>query len=289
MPTILSNLAVSLGTLVEIGSRVYDVARSHGAPYNSEEFVQEVSDYLRDAIDLLPDLSSLTQEQIKTGACAVLRMIAATVEAYHRKTDVSIGANYMVPVVPTKELRARIEARRFIETGRELSDFECFLETKLAATGGPRGIPTDLVLPVERAEKSARQLFGASTAFQSQRMQLINDVRHEVGHALWEHPDQPVKNAVMEYFDNHKKNGLLSFASLPIEPPLSRPHTCDRHVMAVVNIHSNNTYLLGWYEGNRNKLRLVLEPLLHILAQHVLLLDFPPASRVNPAAQNPLN
>src|SRR5688500_9127671 len=91
----------------ELVKRVYDATVSYGAPYNSDTFVQAYSDASKKAVDLLGDIRAYTPQQLLDGARGVLRLMSSVVTAYHADPDISINANYMVPIPATPEVAQR--------------------------------------------------------------------------------------------------------------------------------------------------------------------------------------
>ncbi len=256
---------------LEIASRLWDAARSYGAPYNSDEFIQAHADALNNITDFLPHLEEATKPELKDFAKQILRQIAAVVEAYHRKTDVHINANYMIPERPTPELRA---AALFTRPGRDLNSFSCFLVLKEWAHP-PGGMPERLVLPVEAEAGTDELLFGAPRAFVNDRDYMVNDTAEMYPH-FQDQESSKIRGAVAEYFKGHGER-MRSFVSFPVPPPGPGDYgPCARDVIAVVNVQSTHSYLLGFFKGNQAKLRIVLTPFLHALAQCLVRVYYSP-------------
>lgn len=246
---------------LEVLTRVWDAAQSYGAPYNSEDFIQAHANALNNIVDFLPQLDEATEPELEEFARHILRQIAAVVEAYHRKMDVSINANYMIPERPSAALR---DSALFTRPGRDVGSFACFLVLK-AWANPPGGMPASLVLPVETDARTDELLFGAPRAFINNRDYMVNDTSDMYVH-FHDQESSKIRTAVAEYFSEHKER-MRSFVSLPVRPPMDGMYgPCGRDVIAVVNVQSTHTYLLGFFKGNQSKLRIVLTPFLHVLA-----------------------
>ena len=266
----------------EIAKRLYDAAVSYGAPYNSDVFVQAYSDASKKAVDLLGDVQHYTQGQLLDGARGVLRLMSSVVTAYHADPKISINANYMVPVQPSAEV---VEKARFCTKDRRHDSFECFLELKHWSQEA-KGFPEGLLIPVERLEQELSVdaiLMGAPSAFAYGKSYLVNDTMN-VWQDLSSHENEAVRSEVGNYFKRHKDQ-LRSFISLPVTAPADRQHSCPWGTIAVVNIQSSRTHLMGWFPGNRRKLELALAPLLQTFSHFVIRLhyDVAAASGGNPA------
>jgi hypothetical protein len=271
---------------VEVLKRGVDVVTTHGAPYNSDEFVEAFSTASKRAIDLLGDIKEYTPAELDAGAKGVLRLIASVVTAYHRQARLTINANYMIPVAPTPERAARA---RFCTKDRRAGTFGCFLELKAWATDDC-GFPRGLLLPVERLDEERSVdalLMGAPWALAHGKSYLVNDTLN-----LYEHmvsfENETVRRDVREYFDRHK-NQVRSFISLPVVAPAGRENVCDWPAIAVVNIQSSRRRLMGWFPGNRRKLELTLAPLVQTFAHFMIrmyydLLPFGSAASVTSVA-----
>lgn len=255
----------------EIGTRGMDAVRSYGAPYNSDEFIEAHAEALKNAVDLLPDLGSLSQPQLEEAAKDILRQVAAVVTAYHRKLDIHINANYMIPMPATADLR---DQAAFTRPGRDLSSFGCFLVLKTWAHP-PAGLPVTLVLPVETNPPTDETLFGAPAAFVNNRDYLVNDTL-EVWPHFQDQESSKIRRDLADYFNQHRGR-LRSFVSMPVRPPAAgRYGQCAKDVIGVVNVQSTATYPLGFFKGNQAKLRLVLTPLLHVLSYYLVRLYYWP-------------
>lgn len=255
----------------ELAARAYDAWVSRGAPYRSEEFIRELSEYQKKSIDLVHSLDSLSEPELREGAQGVLRMLAFTVEAYHRKADgIRVNANYMIPTAPTDDL---VQQALFTTRDRHVNSFRCFLQLVMWAEHSD-GCPEDVLLPVELPSSHHPLLFGAPHAFVHQEMQVVGNTED-----LWQVTQAeeyaPTRMQIAEFF-KRQSDRFKSFASFPMSVPPGKAHTCQHPVMGVVNIDSNKTALLGQHRSNQAKLRQVLAPLIHILSYYVWRLHFLP-------------
>lgn len=253
--------------IFEWGPRAFDYIEHRGSPYTSEEFVERYAESVRDAIDLVPDVMSFNEAELRVGIAGCLQHMAALVQAYHGGKGVEVNANYMVAHAPTQQL---LEEARFCRRERRADSYRCFLVLEQWAKL-IEALPTRLVLPVEKEEEGDILLFGAPMAYMTNKAQMVTDTTE---YSLFtRHESQRVRSDMKEYFDRHTKD-FQSFVSIPIPPPQVDAYVprqgCSANVMAVVNIQCSRKNILGRVAANQRKLLMVLVPLVHVLSYYLL-------------------
>lgn len=262
-------MGLDWGLVAEIVGRVYDVYRSKGAPFNSEPFLEAFCGAVQSVTDVTHSIEKLSAEELVQGATACLGFMAAVVKAYHRKKNVCINANYYIPQPPTEAL---LDQARFCQKDRRVDSFECFLVLQMWAHNS--GVnPQGVVLPVDSPNGGHGEpvLFGAPNAFVNDRDYLVGDTgRDELYKHTGEIERMAIREDILKYFEKHPE--IRSFISVPIRPPRSMVQLGSP--MAVVCVQSDKRNLLGLFDGNRRKLRLVLAPLFHGLAYFIYRLHY---------------
>lgn len=194
--------------LVEGAPRAWDFAQNVGAPYADEAFVEEYSEALREAIDLLPDVMSFDEAQLEKGGRGILLTIAALIRAYHGGKP-EINANYMVPEPPSESL---LQKALFCRKDRKPTALGCFLVLRQWAKDS--GTPAELILPVERPGGEDALLFGAPRAYREGRHDLVVDTTdYRLAQA---HENEAVRRQIADYFREHA-SAIRSFVSIPIQ------------------------------------------------------------------------
>ncbi len=224
------------------------------------------SDSLSSAHDLVEDISQLSPDEQDEAFRGVLQAIAIVVRAYHRKRDVTINANYMVPEPGSEAL---LKAALFCDKRRQPASFRCFLVLKLWAYA-PGPLPY-IVLPVDNHDDEDSQqtsLFGAPWSFANGRASIIRDTQRLKKH-LRGYENRKTRAEITEYFRKHRDH-LRSFASLPIETPKGTSGFVPNQVIGVLNIDSSKTAVLGLFNGNQRKLHVALIPYLNLLAKLIV-------------------
>jgi hypothetical protein len=216
----------------EAGSRLYDVWSRRSAPYSSDEFTAKLSEFHIQSLELVRKIDSLNPLELQQGSRSVLKMLALTVEAYHRKSGVRVNANYMIPYAPTAELLRRA---LFVQKNRGVDSFQCFL--RIEAWADPSdGLPEDVILPVEQpVSTEAPLLFGAPKAFVLKESDVIRDTS-ELWKITQSEPYFAIRREIDDFF-KAQRDRFQSFASFPVPlPPVDIQHTCSHPVLAVVNM-----------------------------------------------------
>lgn len=251
----------------EWGPRALDFVEHRASPYTSEEFVEQYSECVRDAIDLVPDVLNFGAAQLQAGTEGVLSQMASVVRAYHGHQGVEVNANYMVPARPTQPL---LDEAKFCRKERRPDSFGCFLVLQQWAKPVD-ALPGRLVLPVEHEDGGDAMLFGAPKAYATNRPQIIDDV--DRWDLFSDHESQKVRTDLKEYFDHHSEH-FKSFVSIPVVPPKDHRFAplagCSPNVMGVVNIQCSRKHVLGRVAANQRKLLMVLLPLVHVLSYYLL-------------------
>lgn len=117
----------------EVVTRGWDWYKTRGTPFRTDAFIEEHSECVKAAIDLVTDVESLADDELEKAIGEILRMIANIARALRPKDEVN--ASYMVPLPPTPEL---IQQARFTDRRLPPAAFECFLVLK----GWAKDIPT---------------------------------------------------------------------------------------------------------------------------------------------------
>ena len=257
--------------VAELAKRGYDYWETRGAPFHRYEFMQKYITFLRDSIDMVPNINALPVEEIPAAMTGLLQTTAAIVHAYHGSEKVAVNANLMVPMAPTRPLR---DQAKFVRKDREVDSFRGFLHLEQWAY--PDGNCPTVVLPVEKEGAMDPQLLGAPECFVTGKMQLIGDTL-DIHNQLLDHENYSIRKEVGDFFDGQKKR-LRSFVSFPLLPPKNVAHSCPHSVLAVVNIDANRKHLTGMHFANQHKLGLALEPVIHILSHFVVRRYYRPAA-----------
>jgi hypothetical protein len=248
--------------IADVAKRTYDYLESNGAPFHSDEFMAKHSEFLRASIDLVPGIDRLSATSIDEAIASVLTHLASIVKAYHSKDRVSVNANYMIPRVPTVELR---DAAIFTRRDRDPGSFCCFLTLEKWADHS--GACPRVVLPVDRIDSGDLLLFGAPTAFTYKRTELVPDTWN-MSDVTYAYEAERTRQEIGQFFQSQRER-LRSFVSFPVVAPAKVSHSCPYPVIAVVNIDANKKRLLGYHVANQRKLGLALEPVIHVLS-HLL-------------------
>jgi len=248
----------------DLAKRAYDFWASRGAPFSSDGFMATHSAFVRQSIDLVPQIDAFPPEQIDAAIASVLSHLASIVKAYHKEASVSVNANYMVPYDPTAELR---EVALFTRKDRDPNSFRCFL--KLEQWADDSSACPSVVLPVENSDGVDAQLFGAPKAFALKRPQIVGDTWDITSLAL-EHENEKIRREIHSFFAEEQKERLRSFASFPVVAPVNVPHSCPTSVIGVLNLDANRKHLLGFHQSNQRKLGLALEPVVHVLSHFLV-------------------
>jgi hypothetical protein len=176
----------------------------------------------------------------------------------------SVNANYMIPLEPTEALMAQA---RFCDRKEPLTAYSRFLALQLWAYDVEGGYPNKFVLPVAAGD-AGLDLFGAPRAFRRMRTEIVPKTLS--AHGLIPRTHARIRAEVKEYFKAHRDT-LRSFASFPVFAPSWSHRSLRRNsVIAVVNVQSMKTSILGVFEGNQRKLEMALSPFLHVLSYYFI-------------------
>lgn len=268
---------------IEVAKRGFDAIQNRHAPINSDEFIREFKESQKKVVDTLAltDISSQPDDVLVAHTVELLRALAATVKGNLRRRDAIVNANYMIPVAPTPELQKRAH---FCEETWAHTSYTCFLETKHWAQQSP-DMPAEFLLPVSTAPEHL--LFGAPKAFASGATEIIHNTKS--AHRLINKKRSPdIHHAVQRYF-RERHTRIRSFVSLPI--PCMRPvpglAPFRSENLGVVNIHSDQTSVLGVFPGNQRKMELFLSSNLQALAYFVAALHFKSLKALPPGPADP--
>jgi hypothetical protein len=258
------------GALYDVCARGLDFVEKRGAPLHSDDFVTFYSMSVRDGINVLPSLEQRSTEDLERGLRGLMAAMGSLVHAYHKREEsVEIRTNLMIPLAPTEAVMSR---SRFCEPQmRRVESYSAFLDLRLWDWKDDRQ-PTGVVLPVELAARHQACLPGAPRAYLNGTYEHVTDTTDP---NWWSECDgEKVREQLGRYFLEHQAL-LRSFVSFPVRHPQLG---FDAPPVAVINVQSSRTHVLGRFRGNWRKLALLVEPLLAISSYYVIRLYSAPAA-----------
>lgn len=183
------------------------------------------------------------RRQVLRSMCAVIIALVGDIEG------LKINANYMLAI--ERESIPPDFFSRIKFAGNDSSKYTRFLELKEYASENSG--KESIILPVDTDE--TKVLIGAPEAFLSNRTAVIdNTVKIEYSVAL----DPTVTKDMKSYFE-HKRKQFKSFASLVIPGTGGEP-------LGIVNIESNQEFVFGCSEEEKNQAADLLYPFCGMLS-----------------------
>lgn len=224
-----------------------------------EKFLQEYTKILTDAFQIAPEISSMTESQIIDAQKLLLQFISKFVELYfENKSGLQTSANLMVRrEIDTYQGNEFFEKVHFVDPGRTPNSYKCVL-VLVQASNPLIYVPNDFALPVDNDEH--RLFFGAPKAFETGEISLIDNISDvnssgsTIDRLLAGQP-HVVAEKIRDFFG---KMEYKSFASIPLR-------TSKGKIVGVINIQSNQPYILGTNNNQIETIKKYLNPFFVIL------------------------
>lgn len=255
---------VASGALLILGqwTEKRTAAREQKAVSDDRVLMEAYAAAVKDSIQSAAVAHAMGSADRVTAQRKILSAAANVVSLYYgREPGLEINACQMLAYPVSKAPPDAIDrARKFVEGGRHIEDYEYILDLDVWAKDCE---PKHLSLPVENTSDQNMQLKllpGAPAAFALRTVQIVSSTDDIASYfnepsGLGRNLDGVAKEAQLAFF---RKQAFKSFVSIPIE--------MDDTVLGVLNVQSNKLHILGPKNKYKDPVTNLLEPFRHALA-----------------------